>query len=68
MYAQAAPKTTAPAVANNHTTGTGKKLKFIATRNTPKPPIYACPSPPILKRRQWKATANANPVKIKFVV
>ena len=52
MYAQAAPKTTAPAVANNHTTGTGKKLKFIASRNTPKPPIYACPSPPILKRRQ----------------
>ena len=68
IYAQAAPNKTAPNVANNQTIGTGRKLKFIATKKTPSPPIYACPSPPILKSLQWNATAKASPVKIKFVV
>ena len=39
INAQAAPKTKAPAIDSSHIIGTGKKLKLIATKKTPRPPI-----------------------------
>ena len=36
---KAAPKIKAPAIERIQTIGTGRKLKFIATRKTPNPPI-----------------------------
>ena len=38
INAQAAPKTKAPTIARSQTIGTGRKLTFIATKKTPKPP------------------------------
>jgi hypothetical protein len=33
----------------------------------PRPPMMACPSPPMLNSPPWKATATASPVKTKVV-
>ena len=38
-----------------------------AASPAPSPPIIACPSPPMLNRPAWKATATARPVKTKVV-
>jgi hypothetical protein len=50
---------------NSHAGSTGARPS--ATSPAPRPPIIACPSPPILKRPAWKATATARPVKTKVV-
>ena len=55
-------------------TASGKTIKsdqFSSQRQsnpTASPPIYACPSAPILNKPQWKPIANPRPVKIKLVV
>ena len=38
-----------------------------AASPTPSPPIIAWPSPPMLNRPAWNATATASPVKTKVV-
>ncbi len=44
--------------------GQGTKRQASAT---PSPPSVAWPSPPMLNRLAWKATATARPVKMKLV-
>lgn len=41
--------------------------KASAISPAPSPPIMAWPSPPMLNRPPWKATATASPVKTKVV-
>ena len=65
--AQSAPKAAAPRLAAASARvqcGHGMDRQ---TSATPSPPSMACPSPPMLKSRAWKATATARPVKMKLV-
>ena len=41
--------------------------KAKAAKPAPSPPITAWPSPPMLNKPPWKATATARPVKMKVV-
>ncbi len=65
--AQAAPNAAPPTIAAGSASAQCGQSTERHTSATPRPPIAACPSPPMLKRRAWKATATASPVKMKLV-
>ena len=67
--AQTMPKAMATNTISGSNSQGGKVWpKASATRPVPSPPIIAWPSPPMLNRPAWKATATARPVKTKVVV
>ena len=68
MKAHAAPNRAAAAMASGMVMYQGMYLSSARhTSAVPSPPIYACPSPPMLNRPAWKATATPRPVKMKLV-
>ena len=65
--AQAAPKAAATTMAAGTTRTVGQPPAPRQRSATPRPPMYAWPSAPMLKSPPWKATATARPVKTKLV-
>jgi hypothetical protein len=67
MAAHSAPQAAAAAMAIGRTAQSGQSPSARQTSPVPSPPRIAWPSPPMLNRPQWKATATASPVKMKSV-
>ncbi len=66
--AQARPKSIAETTIVGNMTQAGRlSASASAASPAPRPPIIAWPSPPMLNRPPWKATATASPVKTKVV-
>ena len=65
--AHAAPPAAATTTAAAMTSTVGQPPAPRQSSATPRPPMYAWPSAPMLKRPPWNATATARPVKMKLV-